>query len=776
MAKDFKFDDRTVTLLTRIVDDYWKEDTAARERQIRRYKHLKMLWDGNSQIYWDEVAHDWRIVDDVSPSQDGQQDYYDKPVNVFRAYLETIIAALSVIVPPVKCFPDDADNYLDLMTAKAGDKIGQLIYKHNNAQLLWLQALFIYCTEGMVACYSYPKESLEYGTYDEKTYEQVETTQDETICSLCGENIASEAMNETARDEFMPDDSDVLLHSSQDAGMEFCPNCMAMVAPEVKKNNLIVDRLVGITKAPKTRICQEVYGGLYVKVPNYARRQADIPYLIYSYETDFTNARARFPWIREKIQPNSGATNEPYERWGRQNPTYAGEWPQNNVTIRNCWLRPTAYERCDAEADVEYLKKKFPDGVRVVLVNDCMAEYENEALDDCWTLTQNPLSDFLTFDPLGTGLVPIQEITNDLVSLTQQTIEHGIPQTFADQNVLDFKAYGQQETTPGSIFPVKPRSGKNIAESFYQVSTASLSAEVMPFQEYIQSVGQLVVGAQPSLFGGDLAGSKTASEYSMSRAQALQRLQNTWKMFTTFQKEVMGKAIPMYIKEMRDDEQFTDVDDLNNFVNVFIRKAELQGKIGKIELEANENLPVTWSQQKDVILKLFEMNNPAIVQMIQSPENMPLIYEAIGLTDFCVPGLESRNKQYDEIKQLTNSEPLVEPPTEEDEMKAAMEGVEAQPIELPSVAPEEFDLHQIELEICIKWINSPAGQLCKQENPQGYKNVILHAQGHKMFLAMEMAQQNQGQMEMDAQGSAPLENVKENTETPISGEGDVTVN
>ena len=48
------------------------------------------------------------------------------------------------------------------------------------------------------------------------------------------------------------------------------------------------------------------------------------------------------------------------------------------------------------------------------------------------------------------------------------------------------------------------------------------------------------------------------------------------------------------------------------FVNVFIRRAELEGKIGTIELEANENLPITWNQQKDAIMELFQLNNEGI--------------------------------------------------------------------------------------------------------------------------------------------------------------------
>src|SRR5215510_3212088 len=102
-----------------------EEDRDVRNNLIRVLRKLKYFWDGYTQLWWSEVAHDWRSLD---TSYDSYQTYdagwYDKPVNVFRAYLETIIAALSTTIPAVKCTPDDAENPLDITTAKASDRIG----------------------------------------------------------------------------------------------------------------------------------------------------------------------------------------------------------------------------------------------------------------------------------------------------------------------------------------------------------------------------------------------------------------------------------------------------------------------------------------------------------------------------------------------------------------------------------------------------------------------------------------------------------------------------
>lgn len=781
MAEKTAEETRIENLLKDTVEYFWKEDSATRERQLRQYKRLKLLWEGFTQIWYDEVAHDWRIWDGDIDNDSGDQVAYDKPINVFRAYLESIIAALSVLVPPIKCYPDDADNPLDLQTAKAADKIAELIFRHNDGQLLWLQALFTYCTEGMVAAYNYTKDDEEFGTYEEPKYEDTEVTEEveapAEVCTNCGFNVADTQLTNQLKDEYDPEAIELndALMNVDDSNL--CPQCAMQLEPTVVQRTKVVSRLVGVTTHPKSRQCIEVYGGLYVKVPNYARKQSDIPYLIQAYEAHYSTVRAYYseenPELRSKIGSDRTPSFEIAERQGRMNLQYGGEEPQDMVTIRNCWLRPSAFEIHSAE-DTKLLRTKYPNGAKVVMLNQHFGEAENQNLDDHWTLTYNPMSDYLTFNPIGLFLVSVQEITNDLISLQLQALEHGIPQTFADPNVLDFDKYRQSEVAPGSIYPARPKVGSDsLGNAFYEVKVATFPGESLQFGDNIQSLGQMASGAMPSLFGGDIQGSKTASQYSMSRAQSLQRLQNTWKMFTSWHKNIYGKVIPAYIKEMTTDERFVKLDN-GNFVNVVIRKAELEGKLGSIELEANENLPIAWNARKDVIMQLMEANNPQILQMLATPENLPLIYDAIGINDFQIPGEDARNKQYDEIKILLATEPLTMPNDPEEIQIGEMMG-QPQPaeIEFPSVAVDEFDDHQVELAICIKWINSPAGQLAKQENPAGYKNVILHAREHKKVVDEMMA----AQMATGGDGAAPLESPNEqNKEAPITGEGDVKTN
>jgi len=702
-------EDRIPQLLKTVVDHFDQEDKAVRERQILLWRKLKLYWDGFSRIYFSEVAHDWRVPQE----SDSDQEYYDKPVNVFRAYLESIIAALSIIVPGIKCLPDDADNPLDISTAKAGDKIAELVYKHNDVILLWVHALYIWSTEGLVACHNYEKEDEKFGTYPVNQYE--DETQENSVynCPEC----------QTRFDEFDPS---ISLEAE-------CSNC-GVVNPNLSIETSVVKKLVGVTQKPKSRQILEAYGGLYVKVPNYAMKQEDIPSLIFSYETHYTNVLERYDHLKKDTfdkLPKGGEIHDSYEQWGRLNPQYQGEYPTNNVTVRNAWLRTAAFNILE-EADAKLLKEKFPHGAACVFVNDIYCESRDECLDDHWTLTKNPLADYLHHDPAGLILTSVQDLTNDIISLVVQTIEHGISQTFADPNVLNFDQYSQQEVNPGSIFPVKSRSGKALGESFFELKTATLSGEILPFLNRLQELGQLVSGALPSLFGGmQSAGSRTASEYSMSRAQALQRLQTPWKMLTVWWKEIFGKVIPAYMKCIEEDERIVERDSTGSYVNSFIKKADLEGKIGDIELEASEQLPITWAQKSEIGMKLFESNNPLIVQALTSPENINLFKSIIGLPEFKIPNEEFVQKQHEEIQILLNSAPYPTPDGQE----------------LPSVEVDPMiDNHLVEADICRRWLVSEVGRQVRGDNPEGYKNVLLHLQAHMQFA-----------MPQEAQGAPPTE-------------------
>jgi hypothetical protein len=730
MAEEIKVELQAA--LATIRDQFDKEEQSVRESQIRLWKRLEYYWDGFTNVWWNDVAHDWRVFDNYNPSSDDS--YYDKSINVFQAYTQSIIAALSATVPPVKCIPDDANNGLDVTTAKGGSKIAELIYKHIDAQLLWVKALLVFNIQGAVFAYNYTDYDEKYGTVELGKYEDSEEEIEAQFCPNCNKQLTEPELsqakikNETEQDEFDPDEDDVDLNKLMSEGV-VCESCMSLIDPELRKTKIVVKRLVGTTNEPKARQCVEILGGLYVKVPNYAADLTVSPYIAYEYETHYTNVLKRFKHLRKADNTNTAGRitstqgGAMYDRWGRLSTQYRGEYPLDTPTCRNWWFRPSAFEAINDEKLRKELQDKFPDGCKVVWVNDEFAEICAENLDDHWTASRNPLSNYIHHQPAGLLLTSVQDITNDLISLTLQTIEHGVPTTIVEPNIINFDEYRQTEVRPGDIIQAKARGGKNLGDAFYQFSTATLSKEVGPFGDQINEMAQFVSGAMPSIWGGAQAGgsSRTAAQATMSRNQSLQRLQIPWKTINVFWKNLFGKVIPSYIKTMMEDERVVR-EVHGNFINEIIRRSELEGKLGSVELESTDDIPYTSAQVKDAVMQLVSSGNPQLLQMIFSPENIPLLAQAIGLNSLVIPGEKDREKQYDEISQLLEAEPTQNPQTGQPES---------------SIQPDQdLDNHQVEAEICRDWLMSETGRSTKVTNPTGYENVLLHFKAHVMFMRM----------------------------------------
>lgn len=751
-----KLSQEEIDAIKDIIADFEDEDRSVRDRQIRTWKKYDLLWNGFHQVWWDSVAHDWRIYGYNGSSSDNQAEYYDKNINVFRAFIETIIAALSNTIPPIKCLPDDADNINDVLTAKSGTRIGELVYNHIDAPLLWVRALWVYHLQGMVAAYNYTDEDKSYGQVELRETEDTEVDVEQSVCPSCGMMFSekeSEAIEDLEDDEYDPGDDDIILSDLQNGSAVLCPSCQIMVDPELRRDKMVVTRLTGVTHQAKARQCIEVNGGLFVKVPNYARNQSECPYVGYCFETHYTNVIEKYPDLRECLgnednSPLSSADgNAIYERWGRLNPQYRGEIPLNTPTERHWWLRASAFNSLTDDKLRKKLQKKFPDGCYAIMVNELWVGACNENLDDHWTLSFNPLSNYVSYDAPASLVTAIQEITSTLMSLEMQCIEHSIPQTFFNPKFLSSEQYRNSEVMPGGMFPTKTvGENRNISDGFHTIQTATVSPELNPFGAKVQNLGEFVSGAQPQIFGGSSgASSRTASQYAMQKNGAQQRLSNlTGRTFNLWWKNVFAKVIPAYMKYMLEDERLVKEDGKDNFINVVIKKNQTEGKIGNIMLQASEGLALSVDQVRDTIMTLIGTNNPEILGALFSPANLPVTSELFNLPKFEVPGELDREKQIEEITILMNTAPVMGDPMTGQEM--------------PSVMPEFFvDNHQVEAEVCREFLVGEKGRQLKEENPEGYKNVLLHLQIH-----IQMLQQlSGGQGGQPPQAQQPESNPKE---------------
>lgn len=704
-----------------------KEDEGIRNQHLAFWKKLDNYFDGVQRIFWDFDTENWRGVDfeTLDPSM------YDKIINVYRAHGEAIIAALSVKLPNVAFFPDDADVTEDIDTARAYSKVAELVTKHNSGILLFIRALFILYNQGTAAAYIYNRSKDEYGTVQIPEYgEDIDVTTHTLSCPICRGFIRSyqeksptqvqpglsggtpqdataqeaqpqigQAGQQTQQEQNIPPQGEI---GQQETPLELCPNCGAEVEPEDETLDERFPQISGYTEQSKSRTIIDVFGPTYAHMPFYARRQEHMPYIRLRFEQHFTLLKSIYTRIKDKIPSSTDAQS--YDREIRTYNNLEDIYTKNLVTTTCAWYRPWAFEALEEE-QTELLKEHFPDGVYFVRLKDLIAEARNEKLDEHWEITYNPLSQYIHADPIGKPAAPIQEIRNEITDLALDTFEHSIPETFVDEDVLSFSKYETSDAKPGMKYPVKKPMGGTIKDSFYTDKPASMSDEMKEFKKSLDQDNQFVLGSFPSIYGGPATGgSKTAKEYSESRAMALQRLNTTWTMLKHWWAGVMSKAVPLYVNALVEDDKYVMREGNTGFLNVWIRQAELTGKVGRVEPEADEELPSSFSQYKQVLLDLMMLNNDQVNTAIFSPLNSKNVAKVLGWPDFHIPGQDDRDKQYAEISEMLQGNDVI-----------------------PEVGVDDDMVH---IQVCRNWCVSATGMATKKQNAEGYARVVAHGVAH----------------------------------------------
>jgi hypothetical protein len=546
--------------------------------------------------------------------------------------------------PPSAIFyPDDADVQEDIATAKVCNKIKENIEKQNRAELLLIKCLMIMFNQGTVFTYTYNKNDSKYGTYTVPKVGKDPITMHTTLhnCPECGSN-----MKEYVKMGDKPD--------SPDDDEQQCETCGYVGVPQKEEYEEEVPEIIGSELFSKARTVIEIFSPLFVRVPFYARSQEHIPYLNLRFEQHISAIREIYPFVRKKGITGSVDRIDSTDR-GIEVTT-----DTNNLTTVDCWwVRPWAF--CcitDRDDDIKKLKEKYPDGFYAVFIDKELVEIANEDLDKHWEISENPLSNYIHGDPLGKPLAPIQDLKNEVVDLQIETFEHAIPETFARGDVLDFKKYAKEEARPGMMFPaMTPPDGQTLAGSFFTVKSAVISEEYDLFSRRLDEAGQFVSASFPSIYGGPAtSGSKTAREYTESRSMALQRLSLPWTILKHTWAGTMAKAVPLYIKGIKEsgEDQKIVEKTKTGFVNSWIRQSDLDGRIGRVEADTEEELPQSAAQLKSVLIDLMTLKSDYIDEALYHPNNTPLIAKALGNPDFYIPDADDRNKQYDEFNDLLN--------------------------------------------------------------------------------------------------------------------------
>jgi hypothetical protein len=595
-------------------------------------------------------------------------------------------------------------------------------------------------------------------------------------------------------------------------GVTPCSQCGALLTEEdfVAAETIAVPAAQTRLRVPNGQEVITIVGALELKTPPWANEMAEYPYLQWNMEVHMARLRAAYPHAADKIGPPVAASMQEYERLARLAQsqggplTEGGDYNINLITFQRTWLRPWAFFALDDKALRDELLQLFPDGAYVAFAGDVYCESRSENMDDHWRVMHALPGDGSSGRPaLGDSLISVQERFNTLSNLQIETYEYGIPPIYADSEVLDFDSLQSQTAEPGAHYPARAKPGQSLASGFFQPEAASVPPDLAEHAaDLMGPVAQFLTGAFPALFGGSMSNNDTAAGYSMARDQAMGRIGLVWRRMKFFHADVMLLAVDCFRKNRPNDVEVTLLGAGAAFESKWIRLADLKGNLFSYP-ETDEQYPTLWAQQRAVMLQLMGSPDPQIQAMLSNPENIALVKRLIGLEELVIPDEESRTKQYREIAQLVAEAPIIvrsdagsansrqgvilrspgqvvteatknpsseamkqkrdsSPETGAQNDNAVVDSVGSDTgggadieLTLPSIMPDDFaDNHAVELEACMRWFSSDAGQVAKIESPSGYANVRAHAMFHREYLQKQQRQAAQAQPVQNRLGGA----------------------
>ena len=768
--------ERLQEALRRLVQQFSTESEASRRQEIRRIKQAHQFWRGLQYLWWNERDQNWHLpfeqkITDNASLEDLPR--YEFVTNIYQAFGLSLISVLSQDVPRVRFFPSSAQAEEDVAAAKAATEVAALVERNNRIGNLIVDEAFNLWTGGKVGAYvRFVVDGQRFGFHPESEIgaREVRIGSDAYVCPECG--VETEVGEDGAKgvggrgqgvgksnDNSNGNTADAPGHENSRADVSEptpydlpptpCSNCGALLSEEdfVAAETVTVPAAETRLRVPNGQEVITIVGGLELKTPPWAGEMHEYPYLQWNMEVHQARLRAAYPHAAEKIGAPVSTSGQQYERLARLAQsqggplTEGGDFNSNLITFQRTWLRPWAFFALEDKALRDELLQLFPDGAYVALAGDAYCESRNENMDDHWRVLHALPGDGSSGRPgLGDVLISVQERFNTLSNLQIETYEYGIPPIYADSEVLDFDSLQNQTAEPGAHYPARAKPGQSLAAGFFQPAAAEVPPDLAQHAANLMGpVAQFLTGAFPALFGGSMTNTDTAAGYSMARDQAMGRIGLVWRRMKFFHADLMLLAVDCFRRNRPHDVEVTLLGAGAAFESKWIRLADLKGNLFSYP-ETDEQYPTLWSQQRGVLLQLLGSPDPQIQAVLAHPENMALLKRLIGLEEFVVPDEESRTKQYREIAQLVAETPVAQ--------RHDATGVE---LMLPSIVPDEFaDNHAVELETCMRWFSSDAGQVAKIEAPAGYANVRAHAMFHRDYLRKQQAGQVNAQ-----QGSAP---------------------
>lgn len=536
-------------------------------------------------------------------------------------------------------------------------------------------------------------------------------------------------------------------------------------------------RVIAITEMSDDGLTEvtEYAGILESKVPIYETQKKFWPYCKVSKDHDICAMKGKHPDVADKLVNGTKATapNDEIARMARistaeQITQLSHDTLQYLVTEDRYWLRPEAfYEMSDEDRvffvggeeeqeDGSTIQKQgiFPAGCKVTWCGQTFCGAEICNLDDAIEVMHAEPGEGQARNSIGDPHVPVQMEFNDAMNLTAELLKFCVPSMWADIDEVEFQAIKESLAQYGQVRAKKRKPGEPMSSDFYPEPQVEAPQILTSWIENLQGpLTQLTTLNQPAMFGANMEDQKTAKAYAQALNQSMGVLAIVWNPYQTFCAKIHEQAAKIASK--RDKPIAAKVDGKRRGQQDLIKVDPITLRGGfTCSAIVDQAFPESWTQRSQTWkgLKQAAITDPALAVTMSLPDNLAGFYDAIGLPDLVIEGVDSRTKQLKEWAEMQAGEGPEEDlqatqQRDQQAQQAASVVAEGRPLPpLPALPPvmkssipidPDTDDHVAEGMEMFRILNSPEGQKLKntQDMGDGRKGAAIWQDGKLHMLA-----------------------------------------
>jgi hypothetical protein len=222
----------------------------------------------------------------------------------------------------------------------------------------------------------------------------------------------------------------------------------------------------------------------------------------------------------------------------------------------------------------------------------------------------------------------------------------------------------------------------------------------------VEQAIQSYTGLTPDLWGQGQK-SDSAEEARNRLNQALQQLGVPGEYAGQAWKQIITLAVRQIAKNGLHTVTVATGNNSSEMIDVEALRA------GKWHFENELGVPMSWAERRDQLNMIIGQNPQLAMAMgLNEPINIPVMRDFLlpGMEELKVPFEARREKALDAIRRLLEQQPIINGP----------ENI------LPSIQPEPFVDDPADASFILAWLNDKQGTRAKDENPQGYQNIVAY--------------------------------------------------